>query len=200
MSFKIPLQLSFAACVLAAAVLAMPRHRTLRQRMTTLPKDLSTTLYLVIKKGERKLYLYRITDGQRTLAKTYRIALGSNPVGHKQRQGDGATPEGNYYVTHHNPKSNFYLSLGLSYPNARDAQAGLDRGLISPAEYRSIVSAIEAGGKPPQNTKLGGDLFIHGGGASGQRDWTLGCVALENADVKELFETVPVGTPVRIEP
>jgi murein L,D-transpeptidase YafK len=196
-------RLLLTACLLlsvtAAAQRTHPPRRATLQNMTP-----TQTFSIVIKKSERKLYLYRADGGRKRLAKTYDIALGSSPVGHKQRQGDGATPEGEYYVTHKNPKSNFHLSLGLSYPNARDAESGLRRGLISEREYEAIVAAIKGGGKPPQHTKLGGDIFIHGGGASRllglRRDWTLGCVALENEDIKELFETVPVKTPVRIEP
>ena len=81
---------------------------------------------ILIKKGERKLYLYRTENGKERLAKTYQIALGNNPTGTKRRQGDGATPEGDYYITHKNARSKFYLSLGVSYPNVADA----DRGLI----------------------------------------------------------------------
>jgi len=90
-----------------------------------------TQFSVLVKKAERKLYIYRIENGQRQLFKSYTIALGNNPTGHKLRQGDGATPEGDYYLTHKNPKSNYYLSLGVSYPNSRDAAAGLKAGLIS---------------------------------------------------------------------
>lgn len=200
MSATFPLTILLAGCLLIVAIAAAPQHRTSIRLMSDTPNNSVTLFSILVKKNERKLYLYRIENNQQQLAKTYRIALGFNPIGHKQRQGDGATPEGEYYITHRNPKSNFYLSLGLSYPNANDAKAGLARGLISKAEYDTIVSAIKAGGKPPQQTKLGGDIFIHGGGASQRGDWTLGCVALDNEDIKELFETVPVRTPVRIEP
>jgi len=156
---------------------------------------------LLVKKSERKLYLFG--SGQRLL-KTYRIALGPQPTGTKKKQGDGATPEGDYYITHKNPRSNYYLSLGLSYPNIVDADDGLKRGLITKAEYQAIAKAIKTGGKPPQNTRLGGDIFIHGGGAGKllglYRDWTLGCIALENEDIKELFDKLPVKTPVKIMP
>jgi murein L,D-transpeptidase YafK len=159
---------------------------------------------ILVKKSERKLYLYRIGNLGEKLAKTYNIALGNNPVGHKQRQGDGATPEGEYYITHKNPKSNFYLSLGVSYPNVKDADAGLKSGLITQAQHKAITSAINTKTKPPQNTRLGGDIFIHGGGTGKLlglvRDWTLGSVALENEDIKELFELLPVKTPVKIVP
>jgi murein L,D-transpeptidase YafK len=159
---------------------------------------------ILIKKSERKLYLYRSENGKEILARTYDIALGNSPAGAKRQQGDGATPEGEYYITHKNPKSNFYLSLGVSYPNITDANAGLKAGLITKAQYDAIAAAINRKEKPPQNTRLGGDIFIHGGGTGKLfglvKDWTLGCVALENAEIKELFDTVPVKTPVRIVP
>jgi murein L,D-transpeptidase YafK len=159
---------------------------------------------ILIKKAERTLYLYRSENGVETLVKRYEIALGNSPAGHKRRQGDGATPEGDYYITHKNPKSNFYLSLGLSYPNLADAEAGLKAGLITQPQRDTIAAAIAQKRKPPQNTGLGGDIFIHGGGTGKLfgliKDWTLGCVALENEEIRELFETVPVKTPVRIVP
>ncbi len=153
---------------------------------------------MVVKKSERKLYLYETSGGKERLRKTYQIALGNNPTGHKTKQGDGATPEGDYFITHLNAKSNYYLSLGVSYPNAHDADEGLKAGLITKEQHQAIVKAINSGAKPPQNTKLGGDIFIHGGGTG--RDWTLGCVALANEDIRELFETVPVKSKVKIEP
>ena len=159
------------------------------------PIEPAASYQLVVKKSERKLYLY---NNNRKLLKRYKIALGFAPVGTKQKQGDGATPEGEYYLTHKNPKSNYYLSLGVSYPNSKDAASGLQRKLILPAQYDAILAAINSQTKPPQNTKLGGDIFIHGGGNA--RDWTLGCVALENEDIKELFDLLPIKTPVKIEP
>jgi murein L,D-transpeptidase YafK len=159
---------------------------------------------ILIRKGERKLYLYVMKGDKERLAKTYQIALGNNPSGTKLRQGDGATPEGNYYITHKNPRSNFYLSLGVSYPNIVDADKGLKDGLITKAQHKAIADAVNVRAKPPQNTRLGGDIFIHGGGTGKLfglvRDWTLGCVALENDEIKELFETIPVKTPVKIVP
>src|SRR5262249_36684006 len=146
----------------------------------------------------------RVENGKEMLAKTYSIALGNTPTGAKGKQGDGATPEGEYYITHKNPKSNFYLSLGISYPNINDADAGLKNGLITETQHETIVTAIKHKEKPPQNTRLGGDIFIHGGGTGKLfgliKDWTLGCVALENEDIKELFETVPQKRPVKIVP
>ncbi len=159
---------------------------------------------ILIKKGERKLYLYSRENGKERLAKTYHIALGNNPTGAKARQGDGATPEGDYYITHKNARSKFYLSLGVSYPNISDADKGLKAGLVTQAQHQAITTAIRNGTKPPQNTRLGGDIFIHGGGTGKLfgllQDWTLGCVALENDEIKELFEMIPVKTPVKIVP
>ena len=132
------------------------------------------------------------------LVRTYKVGLGLNPVPDKTRQGDRATPEGEFYIFTKNDKSAFYLSLGISYPNVEDAERGLRDKLISQAQHDAIVRAIKRKATPPQNTALGGDIYIHGNGANS--DWTWGCVALENEDVKELFDAVPVGTPVTIRP
>lgn len=149
---------------------------------------------IVVMKRKRLLELY--SGG--AVVRTYRIGLGLNPVDDKERQGDRRTPEGDFYVFTRNSKSAFYLSLGLSYPNAEDAERGLRQKLISRAQYDAIVGAIKRKATPPQNTALGGDIYIHGNGASS--DWTWGCVALENEDIKELFDAVQVGTAVTIKP
>lgn len=149
-------------------------------------------LDIVIYKESRRLEL-RQGD---TLLKTYKVGLGFSPVGHKVKSGDGKTPEGMYYVCVKNPKSKFYLSLGISYPSPADAQVARDSGLITPDDYSRIVSAHQKGVTPPWNTKLGGEIFIHGNGSSS--DWTWGCVALEDSEMKELFQRVEVGTRVEI--
>lgn len=151
-------------------------------------------LHLVVKKRERSLNLF---NGEK-LIKTYNIALSFAPTGDKEREGDGKTPEGDFYIFTKNPKSNYYLSLGLSYPNIEDAERGLKANIISRKEYDAIVSAINNKKMPPQKTKLGGEIYLHGGGTIS--DWTFGCVALANQDIKELFEMLPIGTNVKIEP
>jgi len=186
-------------------IIATTQSSTAQQRDQTLQGAAPEKRYrILVKKGERKLYLYVWENGNERLAKTFQIALGNNPTGSKLRQGDGATPEGDYYITHKNARSKFYLSLGVSYPNITDADNGLKEGLITKAEHQAIIGAIRARTKPPQNTRLGGDIFIHGGGTGKLfglvRDWTLGCVALENEEIKELFEMIPVKTPVKIVP
>lgn len=150
--------------------------------------------HLIIKKSARRLELF---DGD-TLIKTYKIALGFAPEGSKEKQGDGKTPEGEFYIFTKNSKSKFYLSLGVSYPSIEDARRGLRAKIISQKEYDAISNAIENRRMPPQNTKLGGEIYIHGGGA--EKDWTWGCAALSNEDIKELFDALPVGAPVKIEP
>lgn len=132
------------------------------------------------------------------LVRTYRVGLGLSPVGDKVRSGDHRTPEGDFYVFTKNNKSAFYLSLGISYPNLAHAERGLRDGLITKAQYDSIVRANKVRRTPPQYTRLGGTIYIHGNGASS--DWTWGCVALEDEHIRELFNAVTVGTPVTIEP
>src|SRR6185436_19320373 len=147
---------------------------------------------IVVYKSERKLEFY----SGKNLLRTYRVGLGFSPVTDKQREGDGATPEGDFYVFVKNNKSAYYLSLGVSYPNVEDADRGLRDGLITKAQHEAIVDAQRRKVAPPQYTKLGGLIYIHGNGSSS--DWTLGCVALENAEMKELFDAIQVGTPVTI--
>ena len=149
---------------------------------------------IVVYKAARKLEFY----SEQKLLRTYRVGLGFSPVPDKKREGDGATPEGEFYVFVKNNKSAYYLSLGVSYPNVEDAERGLRDKLITKKQYNTIVEAIGKKVAPPQYTKLGGLIYIHGNGSSS--DWTWGCVALENADMKELFDSVEVGTPVTILP
>lgn len=161
------------------------------------PESGGERVHLIVKKSARTLSLYD-EHAPKPLVKTYRVALGSSPTGPKQVEGDGATPEGEYYVTHGNAQSKFHLSLGLSYPNAADAERGMARGIITPAEHRSILEAIGKHERPPQHTKLGGDVFVHGGGTSS--DWTAGCIALDDKDIDELFARVPIGARVTVLP
>jgi murein L,D-transpeptidase YafK len=147
---------------------------------------------IVVMKSKRRLELYSAG----VVVRTYRVGLGLSPVDDKERQGDRRTPEGEFYVFTKNTKSAYYLSLGISYPNVEDADRGLSSKLISRAQHDVIVKAIKRKGTPPQNTALGGDIYIHGNGAGS--DWTWGCVALENKDIRELFDAVVVGTPVTI--
>ena len=149
---------------------------------------------LVVKKSERKLEVF---DGEK-LVKIYKIVLGFAPEGDKVQEGDGKTPLGEFYVFTKNDKSKFYLSLGLSYPSIDDATRGLRENLISPEEHDAIVEAVREKKMPPQKTRLGGEIYIHGGGTA--KDWTGGCMALENAEMKEIFDAVPVGAKVSILP
>ena len=149
---------------------------------------------IVVEKSRRTLTVF----SDEHPVKTYRIALGLLPTGAKQREGDLKTPEGTFYICSKNAESRFHLSLGLSYPNRDDAERGLAAGLITKRERRTIVEAIAHYRKPPWNTKLGGEIMIHGGGVG--RDWTTGCIALDDSDIDEFFSRVPLGTRVDIRP
>lgn len=148
---------------------------------------------LIISKTRRTLSVYESSD----LKGFYKIALGINPVSDKIKHGDFATPEGEFFVCFKNSHSKFHLSLLISYPNIEDAERGLKDSMITMNEYKNICNAIKQKRTPPQNTALGGDICIHGGGTNS--DWTFGCIALDNQDIEEIFNVIPVGTKVKIE-
>ncbi len=190
----------------------------------TLEKGKLKNAKLLVNKAQRRLELWV----HRRMVKAYRVQLGLNPHGPKMRLGDRRTPEGEYFICAHTP-SQFYLALWISYPNLEDARRGLKEGLITPKDFEATVAALKEGKCPPQNTKLGGDLLIHGQPpeyaselAQSQRksrgarrsgllagdpnpaevleyqDWTDGCVALFNPDIRELYDFIADGTPLTI--
>jgi murein L,D-transpeptidase YafK len=124
------------------------------------------------------------------------------------KNGDRRTPEGEFYICTMNDSKRFYKFMGLSYPDLKHAEYGLRSGMISPDEYTMIRKAIEGRLSPPWETRLGGAVGIHGrtldAGEAQQRyvstNWTDGCIALDNADVDEIYQVVSLGTPVTILP
>lgn len=132
---------------------------------------------ILVKKGERRLYLMRGDEPFRS----YRIALGYQPAGHKQRQGDGRTPEGIYFIDRRSDRSSYRKALHISYPNARDRQHALRRG-----------------------DDPGGLIMIHGQpsrrGENRSGDWTFGCIAVSDLAIDEIWSHAGVGTTVEILP
>src|SRR5512142_1746210 len=160
---------------------------------------------IVVSKSAYSLTLFRDDRA----VKTYRAVFGKGyRDGDKRRKGDKRTPEGDFYVCAMHPSERFYKFLGLSYPSLKHAESGLRSGTISQREYLTIKKALEEGRQPPWDTRLGGAVGIHGRTAAatvgtptpGMENWTDGCIALDNADVDELFSVVSPGTPVTILP
>ncbi|MDO4881365.1 MAG: L,D-transpeptidase family protein [Capnocytophaga sp.] len=145
-----------------------------------LPKDAKIDR-IVIEKSKRKMMVYE----KGKLLKTYSIALGRNPIGAKEYEGDKKTPEGIYTINDKNPNSGYYKNLGISYPNKEN------------------IKHAKKLGKP-----AGGDIKIHGlrnkGGFIGKfhrfKDWTLGCIAVTNEEMEELYNATPIGTKIEIKP
>jgi murein L,D-transpeptidase YafK len=136
---------------------------------------------LVVLKAERHLYVYSKSQ----LLKIYKIALSDKSIGGKEIEGDRKTPEGSYYITDKNPNSGYHKNLGVSYPNQKD-----------------IDYAQKLGKSPGDNIKIHG--IRNGMGFLGKfhrwRDWTLGCIAVTDAEIDELFEAVKIGARIEIKP
>jgi murein L,D-transpeptidase YafK len=136
---------------------------------------------VLVVKGERKLQLLRKGE----VLRTYKIALGLRPEGHKEFEGDFRTPEGLYRLTRRNPNSEYFLSIQVDYPNERD-----------------IARARKQGLKP------GGSIMIHGQPNVPRKprdyysnvDWTEGCIAVSNSDMVEIWLMTPPDTPIEIQP
>lgn len=156
----------FAVLVLMLGLSGCSKFRTYNGPEVTLVQ---------VHKAERKMYLFHHNQ----VLKSYDIALGFAPDGHKQFEGDGKTPEGRYTIAAKNPNSDFHLSLFIDYPNAAD------------------IAFAEAAGKDP-----GGEIFIHGGPnerVTG-RDWTWGCIAVSDREMEVIYSMVEPGTPIMILP
>lgn len=134
-----------------------------------------TVTKVEVHKADRKMYLLHGSE----VLKAYNIKLGGNSIGPKQFEGDRKTPEGAYFISHRNPNSSYHLSLGISYPNDADR------------------AFAKANGKEP-----GGDIFIHGNNnrGSSRGDWTVGCIAVSDKHIEEIYAMVNPGTPVIIFP
>jgi murein L,D-transpeptidase YafK len=149
---------------------------------------------VVVLKSKRRLHLF---DGDR-LVRTYAIGLGRSPTGDKQQEGDGRTPEGKFAVCVKKQDSPYHRFLGITYPEVRHARRGLAEGLITTGEAETIERAIAEGRCPSWSTALGGAIGIHGHG--GGRDWTAGCIAMDDDQIEELFSVLRCGDPVEILP
>ena len=156
------------------------------------PKSTPEQSLIKVYKKKRVLELY----GDGRLLGRFKVALGGSPEGDKNREGDLKTPIGNYYICTRNNKSRFFLFMGVSYPNVEDGARGFESGLIDRSTYEFIKEAERSKTVPPWNTPLGGEVGIHGGG--NEHDWTLGCIALSDEDIKLVWQYTSKGTPVEI--
>lgn len=161
--------------------------------------DLPSVSYrLEIHKAARQMHLWSGSH----LLRSFSVALGKQPNGSKERRGDGRTPVGRYYIVEKKPSRKFRRFLGLNYPNVHDAERALARGWIDEAVWTEIFFADLNRTVPPQTTPLGGRIGIHGYGGRKELpiDWTEGCIAVRDQEIDELYELLPLGTPVDIHP
>ena len=113
------------------------------------------------------------------------VALGREPVGAKTCEGDGKTPEGLYHICLTKEAGKYGQSLGLNYPAPHDADLARAQGRIDTQTHAAILAAHLEGRRPPWGTPLGGEIYLHAGGV--HSDWTEGCIALEEADMAQIF-------------
>lgn len=153
-----------------------------------MPSDSLIKIY----KDKRILELY----GDKKLIGRFKIGLGRDPWSDKEKEGDNRTPEGTYYICTKTSETKYTYFMGLSYPSTKDAQKGLEKGIINQDTYNRIKKAIDSKQQPPWNTPLGGAVGIHGGG--NKDNWTYGCIAVSNEDINILKLYTPFKTPVEI--
>ena len=143
--------------------------------------DLQVADRVVVRKGERKLYLMK----GREVLRSYRVALGLEPEGPKVREGDFRTPEGTYELVERNPDSDFFLSIRISYPNRADLSRARSRG-------HDPGGAIMIHGLPNNPTRSA-EYYR-------RTDWTNGCIAVSNSDMVDIWLMTPLNTPIDILP
>lgn len=177
-----PGKLLIAAALLGAAFVAQADGLPEPQRvMMRTPETLPVVDHILVKKAERKMFLMH---GEQVV-RSYRIALGLNPVGTKERAGDFRTPEGAYRLIRRNPRSDFFLSMQVSYPNEADLKHAR-------RNHWDSGGSIMIHGLPNQ--------LKHDPSYYEKTDWTDGCIAVSNADMLEIWLLTPDNTPIEILP
>ena len=157
---------------------------------------------LVISRSSQNL---KIMNGKQ-IVKQFHIAYGKGGKGAKRILGDEKTPLGVYRIINFKGNSKFYYFMQLDYPNLLDAWYGYKNKIINATEFKHITTAIKNNNTPPQNTKLGGYIGIHGlGNTTDQKlaihnevNWTQGCIAMTNEEINDLKKYVGIGTRVII--
>jgi len=177
--FWLPAGLTFAAFFAGtAAGDALPYHA---RAMAAVGVELPIADRVLVRKSERRLYLMRGNE----VLRAYRVSLGLNPDGAKERAGDFRTPEGTYRLTRRNSRSDFFLSIQVSYPNDQDMRRARSNGW-----------------------QAGGSIMIHGMPNDPRhapdyyatQDWTDGCIAVTNADMVEIWMMTSDNVPIEIRP
>lgn len=156
--------------------------------------------WVLVDDSEANLKVY---EGNRLLEGFDRASLGRGGARPQRRQGDRATPLGEFRVNRFNRQSKFHIFIGLDYPTPTHARMALDAGVYSQQDYDDYFSYYRRHGYPPQDTVLGGFIGIHGLGEGDpgihrRFHWTDGCVAVTDPEVERLSSLIDIGTRVVI--
>jgi murein L,D-transpeptidase YafK len=173
-------------CLIVLLAVAVAAAAGCVKRQAVIPNARPTETFrvvdrVVVHKAERRLVLMRGNE----VLRSYRIELGLNPIGPKERSGDSRTPEGSYYLGRRNLHSDYFLSIQVSYPNRADVERAR-------AHHWDAGGMIMIHGMPNQ-LKRARDYYL-------THDWTDGCIALSNADMAEVWRLAPDNVPIDILP
>ena len=179
---------------LALSIAAMASHGTARARPP------AHDAWILVDTSSETLSVFR---GNELVERFHSIAIGRGGLSMGRTRGDGTTPLGTFHINRIHPSARFELFFGIDFPRPEHARRAFDAGRIGPRDYERIVAAYERNQPPPQDTALGGALGIHGLGDGSKRvhealNWTQGCIALTNRQIRRLYRWVHLGMRVEV--
>ncbi|MFA7227412.1 MAG: L,D-transpeptidase [Melioribacteraceae bacterium] len=192
----------FFAGVISYGVILNLREVSLKEALSEKKIDKLDEIYLIVDRRNYRIELY----SNKTFIKSYKAVFGKNTGTLKIAADDNVTPIGNYKICALDSVSEYYRFLHLNYPNERDAAEALKQEYINPDEFNAILLAGNKNECPPNETKLGSKVGIHGIGKYNlifknlpfSFNWTNGSIAVSNESIDELYSIVKIGTPVKI--
>ncbi len=186
---NVPVILTFVLAIGLAVLVIAPAHKA---------QAIAADVWLSVDTDQLSL---AVMQGEKALEVFENIAIGSNGPSMSKRRGDSTTPLGEFTITQIRPSERFELFMAINYPNLDHTERAYQEQRIDVSEYKALRYNLDRGRPPPQSTSLGGQLGIHGVGMGDMKvhetvNWTEGCIALTNEQLRDLAKWVAVGTRV----